>query len=254
MKLTQDKKRGIIATIVFHLVVLILFSIFGFTIPLPFPPEELGLPVQLALGNTDFGSGDVRPESTAPEDITDPVSIPEEVVSSSAPEEVATQDQESDISIPQATSEKPAEKPREFDSRLKNVLQSNPFQTDKNNPSQGQGATDEPGTFGKRNGSPDGNSNIGDPRGGGNGHNLAGRTASIGKVPGNWQEEGIIKVEVFVDRSGKVLRAREAQGTTIVNASLVKATVEEAKKVKFSANNDAPVEQRGIITYQFVLQ
>lgn len=254
IELKKNQKRGLIGTVVFHAALFIFFLFSGLSIPLPFPPEEISLPVQLALGNTDMGSGDVRPESTAPAETVDPLSNPEESVSASSPEEIETQESESEVSMPVSKAEKPAEKPKELDAKLKSAL-NNSFQTDKNNTSPGQGSSDSPGTFGKPDGSPDGKSLNGDKNGGGTSYKLGGRTAkNIGRIPGNWQEQGVINIEVFVNRNGDVVRARDAQGTTIVNAAMVRAAIEEAKKIKFTPKMDAPEEQRGIVTYDILLQ
>ena len=77
------------------LVLLIIFLFTGLTIPVPIP-EEKGLPVQLDLGNTDFGSGEEQPQSTSEPEVTEPITEPEPVESAptDAPEEVATQDEE----------------------------------------------------------------------------------------------------------------------------------------------------------------
>ena len=64
-------------------------------------------------------------------------------------------------------------------------------------------------------------------------------------------EEGTIVVEVRVDASGNVVSAAIAtKGTTITNETLRKATIEAAKKNKFSAGDGVAI---GTITYNFRL-
>lgn len=89
----KNKRKGLIGTVVFHLVLLVVFLFMGLTIPVPMPEEE-GLPVQLDLGNTDFGSGDEQPERTTPPDVTEPLTEPQPVESNpqESQEEVATQE------------------------------------------------------------------------------------------------------------------------------------------------------------------
>ncbi len=256
-KSKEHKKRGIIATIIVHLVLLLIFMFTGLTIPVPLPEEE-GLPVQLDLGNTDFGSGDEQPQSTKQPDETEPITEPQPVESApvEAPEEVATQEDVSDMSVPEQTKpvEKPVEKKPELDERLKKAL-SNPFQTNKDNDSKGQGSTDQAGDHGKPNGSPDGSSLTGTKAGGGISASLGGRAAkNLRPIPGNWQESGMIKITVIVDRNGKVVSASQARGTTITNSALINAAIAEAMKVKFTPMADAPAEQRGVITYPIYLQ
>jgi len=253
----KNKRRGLIGTIVFHVFLLIVFLFTGLTIPVPLP-EEKGLPIQLDLGNTDFGSGDVQPESSTEPEIAEPITEPEPVESSpvDAPEEVETQDADSDLSAPEETPpEKPVEKNPELDERLKKVIQSNPFQTKNDNDSKGQGDTDQSGDHGKPDGSPEGKSLHGDAAGGGISFDLGGRVANNTRpIPGNWQEDGLIVIDIVVDRQGKVLRASVGRKTTITNASLLRAAEAEARRLKFTPNPDAPEEQRGKVYYPISLQ
>ena len=238
----------------FHLTLLIIFMFAGFSLPNPFPPKEIGLPVELALGNTDAGSGEVQPESTSEPEEVEPVPEPVETPPTDVPEPVETQDAEADMSVPDRQEEtKPVEKKPELDPRLQRAL-NNPFQTSKDNPSDGQGETDQPGDFGKPNGSPDGNGLDGS-NGGGLSASLGGRAAkNLRPIPGNWQEEGVIIISVIVDRYGKVISAKNARGTTVTNSALIKAAEAEALKVKFTPKSDAPEEQRGLIRYPIYLQ
>ena len=252
----ERRKKGIIATVLFHMALLVIFMFTGLTIPLPFPPHELGLPVQLDLGNTDFGSGDEQPQSTAEPEVTEPVTEPEPAETTpTETEQVATQDVPSDVSVPEKEEvTQPEEKEPELDPRLKRAL-SNPFQTNKDNDSKGEGDSDQAGDHGKPDGHPDGSSLTGNKTGGGLSASLGGRAAkNLKPIPGNWQEEGVIIISVIVDRYGKVVSAKNARGTTITNSALIRAAEAEAMKVKFTPKSDAPEEQRGIIRYPIYLQ
>ncbi|MEQ9187487.1 MAG: hypothetical protein RLP15_07105 [Cryomorphaceae bacterium] len=253
----KNKRRGLIGTIVFHLILLILFLFTGLTTPVPIPEEE-GLPVQLDLGNTDFGQGDEQPLSSTEPEESEPITEPQPVEASpvESPEDVVTQDADSDLSAPEETKpQKPVEKKPELSENLKKVLQSNPFQTKDDNDSKGQGDSDQPGDHGKAEGSPEGNSLHGDAAGGGISFDLGGRSAkNLRAIPGNYQESGLIVIDIVVDREGNVLRASVGRKTTITNASLLKAAEAEARRVKFTPNPSAPEEQRGKISYPIILQ
>jgi len=256
--LNENKKRGIIGTVVFHRVLLIIFLFTGLKIPLPFPPEEKGLPVQLDLGNVDFGSGEEQPQSTQTPDVTEPITEPEPVESSpvEAPEDVATQEEVSDMSVPEKTEAKEPEKKKpELDERLKRVL-SNPFQTNTDNTSKGQGDSKQPGDHGKPEGSPEGSSLHGDKSGGGISYSLGGRGfRGAPPIQGNMQESGKIVVDIIVDRAGNVIRVTPgSRGTTITNAELIKKAMESARQAKFTPKADAPEEQKGTITFDFILE
>ena len=108
-KSSDSKRKGIIGTGAFHLIVLIIFMFTGLTMPNPLPDEE-GMPIELDLGNTDFGSGDMQPESIEPQDITEPVSEPFENTPVEAVEEMATQNTESEIAAPKEVTEERSKK------------------------------------------------------------------------------------------------------------------------------------------------
>ena len=68
----------------------------------------------------------------------------------------------------------------------------------------------------------------------------------------DYQADGKVVVEVSVDRSGKVVQAYPGKpGTTILNEDLQNLAQKAALKALFEANKDAPVIQKGTITYNF---
>ncbi len=252
----KNKRKGLVGTILFHLALLIIFLFYGLTIPVPMPEEE-GLPIELDLGNTDFGSGDEQPESTAEPEVTEPISEPVEATPAESIEEVATQEELSDMSIPKEERvEKPVEKEPELDPRLQKIVNSNPFQTKKDNNSQGQGSTDQAGDHGKPDGSPTGDALQGDKTGGGISYSLGGRGfKGAPPITGNMQESGKIVVDIIVDRQGNVIRVTPGgRGSTITNGDLVRKAVEAARKAKFTPKADAPEEQKGTLTFEFILE
>lgn len=101
--------------------------------------------------------------------------------------------------------------------------------------------------------------NRGDGSGQGNqgiSYNLGDRGAqSLPKPNYDYQEGGKVVVEVSVDRSGKVTSANPgAKGSTTLNADLLRVAKEAALKARFEPKADAPVTQKGTITYNFVLR
>ena len=86
--------------------------------------------------------------------------------------------------------------------------------------------------------------------------NLAGRTPS--KLPPptyDVQSEGIVVVEVSVDRNGNVTRAVPGvKGSTTLEEYFLRVAREAAMATKFDAKPDAPVTQIGTITYHFKLR
>lgn len=110
----------------------------------------------------------------------------------------------------------------------------------------------ETGEAGNRNYEPGGGQGDGKPR-----FDLAGRNP-IGTLPlpqYNIQQDGVVIVEIWVDRTGKVTRAvAGARGSTTLDENLLRVAREAALKARFSESNDAPAEQKGTITYNFKLR
>jgi TonB family protein len=71
----------------------------------------------------------------------------------------------------------------------------------------------------------------------------------------DYQEEGRVVVEVSVDRQGKVVQAIPGtKGSTILDDYLLRVAKEAALSAQFEADPNAPVTQKGTITYNFKLK
>ena len=74
----REHKRGIIGTVIFHIIVLIILMLLGFITPLPLPEEE-GILVN--FGTSDDGFGDIEPSPAKSEPVpVQPVQQEEEEV------------------------------------------------------------------------------------------------------------------------------------------------------------------------------
>lgn len=92
--------------------------------------------------------------------------------------------------------------------------------------------------------------------GAGIGFDLTGRNfRSLPRLEDRSQEQGRVVIEIIVDKSGNVLRADgPARGSTITNATLVRKSIDAAKKAKFSPSPQGVEEQKGSITFNFILR
>jgi len=167
--------------------------------------------------------------------------------------ELIRQKKEEDQRLAQAAAEE--RKVGEINSRAKNAFGGGgKGSPDSKSTSQGV-------TFGSGNqGVPGGSANVDKygPGGGiGNGvsASLDGRTAqSLPKpsYPGN--DEGMVVVQVNVDRSGRVTRAEAGvKGSNTVNPELIAAAKKAALEARFNIDPNAPSFQTGTITYRFRL-
>lgn len=116
-------------------------------------------------------------------------------------------------------------------------------------------------TYGGGNqGSPEGAANA-DKYGPGNGfgngpsYSLNGRThVSLPKPQYTENEDGIVVVQVTVDKNGIVTKAEPGvKGSTTTNPQLVAAAKKAALQARFNADTNAAAFQVGTITYRFVL-
>jgi hypothetical protein len=119
-----------------------------------------------------------------------------------------------------------------------------------------EGITSHPGDQGKPNGLAgikqyEGNGG----KGNGPGYSLGGRGAkSLHRPSDDFTEEGTIVVDIWVNREGKVVRAEVAtKGTTLINQAMREKAKQAALLSSFASDPDAPEEQHGTITYNFVI-
>lgn len=143
----------------------------------------------------------------------------------------------------------------EISNRAKNAFGGNGKGT-ADSKSANQGVTFGPGNQG----SPNGSANVdkyGPGAGVGNGpsYSLNGRNGlSLPKpnYPGN--EEGIVVVQITVDKNGSVTKAEPGvKGSNTTNPALIAAAKKAAMQAKFNADENAAAFQVGTITYRFVL-
>ena len=167
--------------------------------------------------------------------------------------EIARQKKEEEQRLAQAAAEQ--RKAGEINNRAKNAFGGS-GKGNADSKSTGQGVT-----YGAGNqGSPQGTANADKygPGGGiGNGvsFSLDGRSAlTLPKpyYPGN--EEGVVVVQVTVNKSGAVTKAEAGvKGSNTADPELISAAKKAALLAKFNVDENAPAFQTGTITYRFVL-
>ena len=245
----KDKGIAVAGTIIVHALIVLVLFLMAFRTPLPLPGEE---GVEVDLGMMDQGMGNIQPEKPAI-----PVAAQPERQPSQSKEDIATQNDEEAPALEKPKNNKPKqEKPAE---QPKPTVNQRALFKGNNNPQAGgsEGITGQPGDQGNPNGLAgvrqyEGNGG----RGNGTGYDLGGRGAkSLHRPNDDFSEEGIIVVDIWVDRAGKVTRAEIKQkGTTLINSDMRQKAVQAAKRSTFAADPDAPEEQQhGTITYTFVI-
>lgn len=88
-------------------------------------------------------------------------------------------------------------------------------------------------------------------------YNLGTRRAK-GNLPNpkyDYQDEGVVVVDIWVDRQGKVVRAEPGKkGSTTINEYFLRVAREAALEAQFDPDPNAPERQIGSITYNFRLK
>ena len=244
----KDKGIAAVGTIVVHaLIMLILFLIIMPTVDLQ---GEEG--VEVDLGMMDQGMGNIQPEKPAIPMASQPEQKP-----SQSKEDIATQDNDEAPALEKPKTTKPKQDPKPVE-QPKPTANPRAMYQGSNNPQAGgsEGITGQPGDQGKPNGLAgvrqyEGNGGQGN----GAGYDLGGRGAkSLHRPNDDFSEEGIVVVEIWVNPAGKVTRAEIKQkGTTIINSEMRQKAIQAALRSTFAADPNAPDEQRGTITYTFVI-
>lgn len=298
MKVDKDKRRGIIGTVVVHIIVIFALFLLALRTPLPLPGEE---GVEVNLGYTNTGMGQIQKDNPPPVSKPQPVKkvqptpqpqpepeqAEEKIIEQDVEDAPAIEDKKEIIEEkkePEKPEEKPKEKPESIkepeekpveekvDSTLiadqvQEEVEAEPepvvnkkalFPGTANNNTQGsnQGVAGGLGDQGRPKGFKD--SNRYDGRGGkGNGPSfyLGGRGSLYLDTPNNnFNEQGDVVVDIWVNREGKVVKAQvKTKGTNVLDPNLKQRAVDAAKNSKFEADPKADEVQRGTITYHFVI-
>lgn len=272
MAVRKDEIKGFVGTVLFHALLVLALLFMALRTPLPLPSEG---GVEVNLGNSEDGMGDIQPmELAAASQAAPPPSnatSEDEVVTSDDEEAPAIEPKKEPKPKPVVKPEpkpqpvvKPEPKPVPVQKVDPRAMFPGKTSTSTSGAGGNQGITGKPGDQGKPNGDPfatgyDGDGGSGGGKGGGVGNGvsfvLTGRSSrQIPRPSENFREEGKVVVTIYVDRNGNVTRTIPgAKGSTTTSTQLVQLADQAAKKAKFSANPDAPDEQKGSITYIFEL-
>ena len=283
----SDSKKSLIIT--FYSFGSILLLLFFLRFWPPYGKTEMliaqgggGGGVELNFGNTDKGKGDDYLSETLEVNMKEVAAQPVE----STPDEILTQENVgADVPTPvkvknkpkdkKPTETKPVETPKPTTKKSKSILDKMKF----GNKKGGDGNSNTNGNQGSLNGNTNtkgyyGDNGEGDGKGGGKGkgdgkgegdgkddgkgggkgggkYNLAGRrTAYIPPTTNDCNLAGRVVIEVTVDKSGKVISARNDKGTN-ADACLIALARKYALQTRWEASENAAEKQVGNITYNF---
>ena len=279
----KENKKGIIGTVIFHLALIIILLISGFSTPLPLPAEE-GILINFGTEETGFGNNEpeynqpTEEKETLPEaqeEVKTPESQPE---TEQVEEEYLEQDFEESATLEENKKEKtePTEKeteektePEKIKEPVEEQLEEQeeiaeekqeevkrevdkralfPGKNEQNETQNNEGITEGEGNQGNETGETESDNYTDAESTGGNGisYNLAGRNpVSLPKPEYSPQDEGYVVVEVYVNRRGEVISAIPGKkGTTTSNSRLWNAAKKAALDAKFDVATDPGTPER----------
>ncbi|TXB64024.1 hypothetical protein FRY74_12285 [Vicingus serpentipes] len=259
MEVIQDNnsRKGLIVTILFHTLLLLLFLFVGMAYPDPPPPEE---GITINFGTSDEGSGDVQPENpTETSENIEKENVEAETTTASniAEEQVVTQNTTETINVNASeNTTQESETVVEEQSTSQNLSEAlNAFNNNSSSSNANEGETGNPGDQGSLDGDPNSSNHTGGGIGNGVSYSLAGRSMlSTPKINDNSQEQGKVVVDIVVDKTGKVIKATPGgRGSTTTSPLLYKKALDAALKTKFNAKPDLIGDQKGQMTFVFIL-
>ena len=274
---SKHKLKGIIFSLIFHLIAIASFFYFGLSYQTP-PAEEKGIAINFGFNNNS-NNINIEEVETPPETkkvnnsnlITPPSNT---TINQSIEETISINEIEKKIKEPitepeiieeevEVVNENNEEKESEetIESEIKNEVIE-----------EKQQAIDPKAIFSKKNKKENSfdeskidlggesnvkNENIDGYVSGSDGisFSLDGRNVSLRILPDyDVQDEGIVVVLITVNRNGIVTNAiTGSKGTTTFNKNLLLKAKQAALKTRFSVNNNAPISQQGKIIYNFKL-
>jgi len=260
--LKKDRKKSALAAFLIFLFIVVATIVFtAYSIPNP-PPGDTFVEVGMAdFGDTYNAGGDTESEnpSESPQE-----EVQEEASESASAEAADTQEivtQESSDAVVEsgssatpttATNPKPTPDPKpdpkptsELTGALGALGQSG------GGPSEGEG--EGVGNEGINDGAIDGKGVV---EGGDIGWALSGR-GMVGKpiITDNVTDEGLVVMDIFVNRDGEVTRASpNIIKSTTSNSYLFEISKKAALKATFSVKPNAPAEQKGQMTFRYKLK
>lgn len=260
---TQRKGMALGMSVLFHLLILALLFLLKIVTPIPPYPEGGGEGMEMGiadLGFSDEGMGNTEiMEESAPapsEAAAAPEETTEELISEEDGEAINTPPKTEKPKTDKPVVKPPTNKPPKISEPTVNPNalfkpSNNPGSGTAQNGSGGDGNTGKPGNVGVPGGDP-----AGSGRGGWGDWRLSGR--GLGKGPSITEkpsEGGTVALNIWVDRTGKVTRVTQnLDKSTTTSQVLFNLAKKAALQCTFTPKPDAAAEQKGEMTFVFILE
>lgn len=272
---TVHKQKSFAITLVIMSLIVLALLIMKLTNAIIPPDAEDG--IAITFGTDNMGMGEINPPKPTEQTVAteEPTEETPKTETTPAEQPVLTQnDEEETVVIPKEEVKKKKETPKETKptpkkpqkpvasttDALSSVLNASVKNPHSGNGSGSQGDDNVSGYKGDPKGNPYASSFFGDSSdgsgsGSGKSWGLNGRRYISGeKIFQDCNESGLVIVQIEVDRSGKVVRAKAGEkGTTNKAPCLLDAARKSAMTYRFNADEKAPQTQIGFLSIRFKL-
>ena len=252
---SNRRKAGVLTSVIFIAVLILCFFLTAFTMSIPTPGEQFVAVGFADLGDTEQASGDNESEtpSETVQEAVQPETAASEIVESTTAEEVVTQES-SEVAVPSQPDpvKEPEPKPEPeptVSSALSNRL--NALASSGGGGSQGE-SQEGSGNEGKDDGRIDGRGVVS----GDNGDWSLEGGERIGKpmLDENPRIEGVVRVDIIVDKAGNVTSAiYDGKHSTISDSEHIELALRAARTAKFTPNQAMPLRP-GYLNIRFELE
>ena len=270
------QRRALALAIALTLHIALLLLLWGLYLRAPHPQTKpVEVLVAVNVGNVEQASGAIEPGGTQSEDPqstrveaphpTPPVSptpIPTprpKAPSRTSSQPLQTQNTEQSMRIEETRRAEAEAKARaEAERRAREEAARREAQRQEIGHSVAGAFGRQSGAAGSQGTASSGTGNQGNPNGSAGSYALTGRTivsngGVLARPSTNRAIDGIVRVRIIVDGSGRVIQATVAQGTNIADTSVRNAALSAARATRFNAVAGAD-DQEGLITYRFKIQ
>ena len=253
---SNRRKAGMLTSVIFIAVLILCFFLTAFTMSIPTPGEQFVAVGFADLGDSEQASGVTESEtpSETVQEAVEPENAASEVVEATAVEEVVTQES-SEVAAPsQPDPVKDPEPEPEPEPTVSSALSdriNNALRSSGGGGSQGE-TEDGTGNEGKDDGRIDGRGVVS----GDNGDWSLEGGERIGKpmLDENPRIEGVVRVDIIVDKNGSVTSAiYDGKHSTISDSEHIQLARRAALTAKFTPNQAMPL-RRGFLNIRFELE
>lgn len=244
-------------TIGVHLLLLLLFFLWRYTIPTI--AADLGNGIEVNLGSSDNGSGDDQPMSK-----DDPSNYSSAVVYKNAEAKSPVKNMMNTDAADAPSVNDPGKTKNVVNNPSKNNIVTPPpvpksvYMGDnngrggnsakENRPGTNEGNTTGPGDRGVAGGTPGASNYTGTPGTGGMSHTLIGRDITPKKLEAEFKEGGKVVIHVTVDRDGNIVSKYVKSSSS---PELSRIAMDKLNKAKFSKSTGSEPQQFGDVTIIF---